>query len=142
LTQEKVLLLNQLRDLFASYLTQQDVCILCTLGAQGAWAMPVRYRLLTEMDPPGLTLACRAPFWADGLYYLQRDARVTIIVPLGPPPITRWLQVQGMARLPQPLVSTPQAADAALYQEVQVLVHRLNLFDESQGWGVQEMLEL
>ena len=135
-------MLNELRDRFMFYLTQQDVCILCTLGAQGAWAMPVRYRLLTEAAPPGLTLVCRTPFWADGLYYLQRDARVTIIVPLGPPPITRWLQAQGVAHLAEPTASTPQDADATLYREVHVLLHRLNLFDESRGWGVQEMLEI
>ena len=135
-------MLNKLRDRFASYLAQQDRCILCTLGVQGTWAMPVRYRLLTETDPPGLTLVCRIPFWADGLYYLQSDARVTIIVPLVPPPITRWLQLQGMAHPPEPTVSTPQTADAALYREVYMLLHRLNLFDESRGWGVQEMLEI
>ena len=39
-------MLDELRDQMATYLSQHQVCVLSTAGSQGAWAMPVRYRLL------------------------------------------------------------------------------------------------
>lgn len=136
-------MLDKLRDRIASYLDQHQVCVLSTCGPQGAQAMPVRYR------HRGLELECLLPRWADVAYDLEQDPRVMLVVQDPSTPGLRWLQCMGTAQpveqpnwialLPE---GTSTAAPDDLYLVVWVTPWRIDLMDESRGWGVQETLEL
>jgi len=136
-------MLDKLRDQIASYLSHHGVCILSTTGAQGAWAMPVRYR------SRGLEVECLVPRWADVAYHLEQNPHVLLIIQTCYTSGLRWLQVQGTARpvaapdwdqlLPRWVSSVPPGD---LYLVFHVTPERIDLVDESRGWGVRETLEL
>lgn len=143
-------MLDKLRDQMAAYLSQHQVCVLSTAGAAcpelvkgGDWAMPVRYR------SRGLDVDCLVPRWANAAYHLEQDSRVLLIIQACYAAGLRWLQIQGTARpvaapdwarlLPR-WMSTALADD--LYLVIRVTPERIELFDESRGWGVRETLEL
>jgi len=142
---------DKLRDQIAAYLAYHDVCVLSTAGTQGAWAMPVRYR------NHGLEVECLVPRWADVAYHLEQDPhacpehsrRVVLIVQACYAASLRWLQVQGTARpvtAPDWTELLPGRASATptdeLYRVIRVTPQRIDLFDESRGWGARETLEL
>jgi len=136
-------MLEKLRDQIASYLSHHEVCILSTTGAQEAWAMPVRYR------SRGLEVECLVPRWADVAYHLEQNPHVLLIIQTCYASGLRWLQIQGLARpvaapdwdqlLPRWASGVPPGD---LYLVVRVTPERIDLVDESQGWGVRETLEL
>jgi len=141
--------LDELRDRMAAFLARHHVCVLSVNGSPGAWAMPVRYHPLAERGSSALVVECLLPCWADGLYYLERNPRVMLVIRDAQAPALRWLQMQGRARpdphpdwrrweLPDHLSVPPED----LYQVVQVMPWRIDLVDEGQGWGVRETLEL
>jgi len=135
-------LLDKLRDQIAAYLAHHDVCVLSTAGLQGAWAMPVRYR------NHGLEVDCLVPRWTDVAYHLEQDPHVLLIVQGCHASSLRWLQVQGTA---QPVAApdwaellpgrTSTAPPDELYRVIRVTSERVDLFDESKGWGARETLE-
>jgi len=136
-------MLNKLRDQIASYLSHQEVCVLSTTGAQGVWGMPVRYR------SQGLEMDCLVPRWADVAYHLQQDSHVLLIIQACHAAGLRWLQIRGTARP----VAAPDWAELLpgwtssvppdeLYVVFHVMPERIDLVDESLGWGVRETLEL
>lgn len=136
-------MLNQLRDQIASYLSHHGVCVLSTASGQGAWAMPVRYRSL------GLEVECLVPRWADVAYHLEQNPHVLLIIQTCYASGLRWLQIQGLARpvvapdwaeLLPGWMSTAPPGD--LYLVFHVTPQRIDLVDESRGWGVCETLEL
>jgi hypothetical protein len=138
-------MLDKIRDRMAFHLSQHQVGLLSVNGEQGAWSMPVRYRL-----GENLTVECLLPRWADGTYYLEQDSRVVLIVPLNRSLEVCWLRVQGEAR---PVAHPnweewfpPEEGEgvppASLYEVVRVTPRRLNLFDERRGWGARETLEV
>jgi hypothetical protein len=143
-------MLDELRDQIASYLAHHRVCIISTAGAQGAWAMPVRYH------SRGLEVDCLVPRWADVAYHLEQDPRacpehsrrVMLVIPAANGNGLRWLQYQGTARP----VAAPDWAELLpgwmstappdeLYLVIRMTPQRIDLFDESRGWGVRETLE-
>jgi len=154
-------LLDKLRDQIAAYLAHHDVCVLSTTGSQGAWAMPVRYRLLPgTFGNHGLEVECLVPRWTDVAYHLEQDPHVLLVVhdyspSMSPPQVgeseggLRWLQVQGIAR---PVAApdwagllptwTSATTPDTLYLVVRVMPERVDLFDESCGWGARETVEL
>jgi hypothetical protein len=99
-------------------------------------------------------------------FYLEQDPRVVLVVQdatilgetLDPiqdrrdwaTPALRWLQIRGTARRVErpnwaglllegaPASTLPQE----LYLVVQVVPKRIDLLDESRGWGVRETLDL
>ncbi len=144
-------MLDKLRDQLTAYLAHHDVCILSTAGSEGAWAMPVRYH------SAGLEIDCLVPRWADVAYFLEQDPSVLLVIqePPSSPRVgetrggLRWLQVQGTAcpvvepcwerLLPGWKSST---APDELFRVIRITPERMDLFDESRGWGARETLEL
>jgi hypothetical protein len=145
-------MLNNLGEQIALVLGRHQVCLLSTNGAGGVWAIPVRYR------SQGLEVVCLAPRWADAAFYLEQDPRLLLIVPDRPPlpagkgePVgeLRWLQYRGNAELlaspnwaellPEDVSRSPPGDR---YLAIHVKPWRIDLIDESQGWGVLETLEI
>ncbi len=164
-------MLNELRHRMAAYLAQHTICILSTAGTQGAWAMPVRYRPRQgTFGRQGLEVECLVPRWADVAYQLEQNPHVLLVIPsqisdcglriadgqtaphsaLRTPQFSglRWLQIAGTAEV----VTAPDwaewlpgrtfpASPDELYLVIRVTPARMDLFDESQGWGTRETLE-
>jgi len=139
---------DELRARLADYLSQHRAGVLSTAGSVGAWATLVRYH------SHDLEIDCLVPSWADAAYYLEQDPRVLLVI-TSPPQARgsegglRWLEVRGTARpVADPdwaallLDERPDARPADRYRVVRVTPQRLDLFDESRGWGVRETLEL
>lgn len=144
-------MLDELRDRIIAYLGEHQVCVLSTTGPEGPRAMPVRYRNL------GLEIECLLPRWTDVAYDLQQDPRVMLIVQdisacgeqSRTTPGLRWLQCVGTA---QPVerpdwtallpTGTSLASPGDLYLVVRVTPRRIDLMDESRGWGGRETLDL
>lgn len=118
--------LDELRDRVISYLSQNRVCVLATSGAEGAWA------ILAQYDISGLELNCRLPRWSDTLYHIEQEPHVIAIIQTTSP--TRWLQYGGSARI-------TDSTDAR-YATIHIVPERIDLIDESLGWGSRETLEL
>lgn len=137
-------MLDELRERMAAYLSKHQTCFLSTARAEGAWAMPVRYRSL------GLEVDCLLPRWSDAAYHLEHDPTVMLVVLDTAAPMLAWLQCQGTAQpverpdweglLPQGTLAIVPPDD--LYLVVRVTPQRLELIDESRGWGVRETLDL
>ena len=145
-------MLNRLRDQMATYLTQHRVGVLVTVGPEGAWAMPVRYR------SQKLEVDCLVPRWAEVAHHLEQDPaaagpgtgrNVMLVIQGCHVAGLRWLRMQGAAHL----VAAPEWDELLpwwvsnlppgdLYLVVRVTPQRIDLFDESQGWGLRKTLEL
>ena len=142
-------MLDQLHARFAACLSERQVCILSTAASSGSWALPVRYRRVSDGDDRRLELDCLLPRWADATYNLEQDARVVLVILTACDPPLGWLQVRGTAR---PLATPnwkrllPEAAardwPESRYCVLRVTPSRLDLIDESKGWGARETLEV
>ena len=120
--------------------------VLTISGTEGTWAMPVRYRVVN------LELYCLVPRWADIAYHVELHPGVLMVIIsvfLSPKDPLRWLQYKGNARpvaVQEWSGLLPQGASEALAKDVylvlRVLPGRIDLFDESRGWGVRETLEI
>lgn len=108
--------------------------------------MPVRYRA-EEME-----VDCVVPRWADVAYYLEENPQVLLVIlpsaSLSAEGPLRWIEFRGTAReLPAPnwvgLLpdGTPSLLAGDLYYVVRITPERIDLVDESQGWGARETLE-
>ena len=106
-------MLAELRERVEAYLASHRGCVLCAEGAEGACAMPARYRA------QGLALDCLLPRWADLAFYLERPVGgptggqplVTVLILDPDTGGRRWLQCRGIAR-PVPAVSATTAIRA------------------------------
>ncbi|MBI4322588.1 MAG: hypothetical protein HY675_29200 [Chloroflexi bacterium] len=142
-------MLDDLRDRIATYLLEHRVCVISTGGSVGAWAMPVRYRL-PKGSRSGRTLEveCLLPRWADAIYHLEENPQVLLIIVDADADGLRWLQYRGTAR---PIASpdwnrlVPERTAGPRPEERYVAVHvtpeRIDVLDESAGWGARETLE-
>ncbi len=105
--------------------------------------MPVYYRSV------GLEIACLLPRWADVAYHLEQDPRVALVVQDDSVPPLRWLRCLGTAQpVEQPDWDTLLPAGThtltpdELYLVVRVTPRRVDLLDETRGWGARETLEM
>lgn len=121
-------MLDELRDQVASFLSRNHVCVISTNGALGAWAALAHY------DNIGLTLNCRLPRWADVAYFVEQSPLVMVIIREVSTEKLRWLQYRGVARIAD---STDDQ-----FVAVQIVPERVDLIDESKGWGARETLEM
>ncbi len=135
-------MLDKLRDRMAAYLSQHRVCVISAAGPDGARAIPARYR------NAGLEVDCLLPRWADVAYYLEQDGRVALVVQDTGAQGLRWLRCLGAAHLveqPDWDALLPKGAHTPapdeLYLVVRVTPRRIDLLDESRGWGARETLE-
>ena len=136
-------MLNELRDRIVSYLALHRVCVFSVLVPQGLQAMPVRYH------SRGLDVECLLPRWADVAYWVAQDPNVLLVIESSHAAGLRWLEYRGVARpvdapgwtelLPTWNRATPPDQ---VYQVFRVIPRRIDLFDESRGWGARETLEL
>jgi nitroimidazol reductase NimA-like FMN-containing flavoprotein (pyridoxamine 5'-phosphate oxidase superfamily) len=138
-------MLDKLRDHIVTYLSQRQVGILSTTGSEGARAIPVHY------VSQGLTVHCLIPGWCDAVYHLEQDPRVILVIqdePSRTAPALRWLQILGAAQIVEPteqeIARFPdQASQIAqgLYLIASISPRRIDLIDESRGWGARETLD-
>jgi hypothetical protein len=119
--------LDELRDRIISYLSQNRVCIITTSGTQGAWAVLATYK------NAGLDLYCRLPRWSDAVYHLEQDPRTVVIITDTQSGELRWLEYRGIT------LAIPSNDDR--YFTVQITPERIDLIDESRGWGARETLD-
>ena len=138
--------MNVLRERMRNFLSTNRVGVLTISGTEGTWAMPVRYRA------ENLELDCLVPRWADIAYHVELHPGVLIVILsvfLSPKDPLLWLQYKGNAR---PVTSPdwsgllPQSASEALakdmYLVLRIVPERIDLLDESRGWGARETLEI
>ena len=136
-------MLDELRDRIVDYLSEHQVCVVSTSGLTGTWAMPVRYR------SQGSEVDCLLPRWADVTYHLEQRPDVLLIVRDTQVDDLRWLECRGTAQviaspdwselLPEG-TAVPRPEDR--YVIVRVTPKRIDLVDESLGWGARETLDL
>jgi hypothetical protein len=121
--------IDELRERITAYLSQNQVCVISASGRQGAWSVTAQYQ------HHGLELVCRVPRWSDVVYHLEQDPHALVIILEGASASSRWLQYHGLARI------DPFAADDR-YVTVNLTPKRVDLIDESHGWGARETLDL
>ncbi len=139
---------DRLRDQIVNDLVKERIALLCTAATDGRWSMPVRYRLRPGAAKAGLCVECLVPRWADVLYGLEQEPRVTLIVLLSRDPPASWLHISGTARKVAKPVWGAWATDDTLftpitdlYIVVRVNVERADSIDESIGWGISATAE-
>jgi hypothetical protein len=139
-------MLEQLRGRIAAYLAAHEVCIISTQGTTGASAVLARYHLAPgTVGTDALQVDCLLPRWADVTYHLEQDPELLLIIPDAQGDTLRWLQARGTAR-PVPAADwAERLSDVRLeerYVAMRVTPQRIDLVDESQGWGVCETLDI
>ncbi len=136
-------MLQELRERMIAHLSAHRTCVLAAATTDGASMIPVRYRNLR------LEVECLLPRWSDVTYYVEQDPRVSLVIHATDPGALCWLQLRGTARA----VDTPSWGDLLseathhtrpeeLYLVVRVTPQRLELVDESRGWGARETLDV
>ncbi|MBI5876148.1 MAG: pyridoxamine 5'-phosphate oxidase family protein [Chloroflexi bacterium] len=135
-------MLDRLRERVAACLAHAPVCLLSTQSADGVRALPVRCR------SSGLDVECLVPRWADVVFDLERDPRALLIFHNTEVPDMRWLQYRGRACVLSMSANVGQwPAGIAVHNRadrfvaVQIMPSRIDLIDESRGWGILETLE-
>jgi hypothetical protein len=121
-------LLDQLRDRITSYLSGNRVCVITTNGSLGAWAIPAQYENI------GLELTCFLPRWADAIYHLEQDPRAIVIVMGEQTAPLHWLEVRGVTQI--------ENLSDHRYFAVRIIPERVDLIDQSRGWGARETLDV
>ncbi len=111
------------------YLSQNQVCVISTSGREGAWSVTAQYQNRE------LELDCYVPRWSDVVYHLEQDPHALVIVMDTKSSFLCWLQYRGTVRM-----------DACSADDRYVAVHltpeRIDVVDESRGWGARETLEI
>lgn len=92
---------------------------------------------------------CLLPRWSDATYDIEQGSRVSLVIHATNSGALCWLQVYGATlTLDAPtwselLPDAPrQARREELYLVVRVTPQRLELVDESRGWGARETLDI
>jgi hypothetical protein len=143
-------MLDALRDRITAYLAAHGVCVLSTQGAASASAVLARYHLAQDTAAKqALEVDCLLPRWADATYHLELNPQVLLIIPDIRADGLRWLQVRGRVR-PIPAMDwaewlsegTLDVRPEERYLALRVTPQRIDLVDESQGWGINETLDL
>lgn len=133
-------MLDELRDRMARALAERQAGVLGAATPVGPCCLPVRYRAWA------LQVECLVPLWSEIAQVADESPSVLLVVLLDG---GRWLQYRGRAR-PAPApgrgVLTGRLPWGALIADLYVLLRleptRIELFDETRGWGVRETLDL
>ena len=121
--------MDELRERIAAYLAQNQMCVISTNGCHGAWSVAAQYQ------HHGLELDCRVPHWSDALFHLEQDPSVQVIILDAQSSPSHWLHYRGTARV-------DSSSTDERYATVHVTPERVDLMDESRGWGARDTLEL
>jgi hypothetical protein len=143
-------MLDALRDRITAFLAARGVCVVIAQGAASASAVLARYHLAQDTaGKQALEVDCVLPRWADATYHLELNPQVLLIIPDIQPDGLRWLQVRGRVR---PILAmdwaewlsegTSDVRPEERYLALRVTPQRIDLVDESQGWGINETLDL
>ncbi len=134
-------MLDELCDRLVAYLARNQVCVIAGLntGRQaGAWAITARY------DSSGLELDCLIPRWADVAYHVQQNPHVLLLVLDQTSPGMCWLEYRGIAEalpckkwIAKGLGGMPASDLADRFTVLHVKPERIDLLDESRGWGAR-----
>ncbi len=135
---------DELRQRIIRYLDGQHTAVLGAYGWGRPWVLPVQYR------HQGLAIECLLPRWAELISYLDRDPEVLLIVWGGETVGTsRWLEYWGRATLQEVIDWTvwtlsPEEREQphTRYAVLHITPRRIDLIDESRGWGFRETLDL
>lgn len=137
------MVVHELRERIIEHISSQTICVLSTKGELGSWSMPVRYRNAS------LEIDCLIPRWADVVYHLEQNKQVILVIQSGLLGSGCWVQYLGEARLlsqgTEPtFFDSYLASDQRrhLYEVFRMTPQRIDLVDESQGWGRRENLDL
>jgi hypothetical protein len=133
----------ELRQRMSAHLASQSVAVLSTRGELGLWSMPVRYR---SRD---LDIECLVPRWADILYHMEQCEQVILVIQSEIAVPDCWVQYLGTARRMW-LEAEPTLFDRflkrqpmhGLYEVFRISPQRIDLVDETRGWGMRENLDL
>jgi hypothetical protein len=137
------MIIHELRERIIEHLASQTICVLSTKGDHGSWSMPVRYRH-SDLD-----IECLIPRWADVVFHLEQNGQVILVIQSGLSSPGCWIQYLGQARrmrqgteptLFDGFIKSSRALH--LYEIFRVIPDRIDLVDESRGWGMRENLDL
>ena len=135
-------MLDQLRDQFFSSISQSRWCILCTGGPSGFGVIPA-WKSSQEFE-----LVCLLPRWADALYHIEQDPHVIVVFLDIQVNELRWLEYRGTARRVQRAdwsgygpSDKPWIRPDERYEAIAISPERIDLIDESKGWGMRETLD-
>jgi hypothetical protein len=94
-----------------------------------AWAVIAQYQ------NRGLELDCLLPRWSDAVYHLEQDLHTLVIILDAQSSHSRWLQYRGIASVDPALANDR-------YFAIHITPERIDLIDETRGWGARETLDL
>ncbi len=138
-------MLDVLRDRIASFLAQHNVGII-SVASPGAV-----HSVVTRYVSDGLGVVCSLPRWSEVAYYVRTYPRVSFVVPdtITKPEILLWFQAEGLAHIvppPRHITLPGLPSDISELEElftfVRIVFYRLDLWDEAQGWGARDTLEM
>lgn len=133
---------DELRNRIARYLASNRICIIATLNSGDARAMPAWYRLISATThQQTLQVDCLLPEWALPSYHITQNPRVTLIIPNLSADQLQWLQYQGTAQTMVGMEWNNGIRVDDGYVIIRVTPIRIDLIDESRGWGVRETWE-
>jgi len=121
--------IDELRERIIAYLAQNQVCVISTSGTQGAWSVTAQYQ------NRGLELECRVPRWSDALYHLEQDPHTLVTILDGTSNSSRWIQYRGIAGIDDSVADDRHAT-------IHITPERVDLIDETRGWGARETIEI
>jgi len=137
-------MLDELRQRICQTLAAHHVCLIGACGRDDQpWLLPVAYR------SRGLEIECLLPRWAELVSFLDETPKVLLVIRDAEAGAFRWLQYRGRAFLREnpdwtgwkfslDMQHDPQNR----YVVVRVVPERIDLIDESRGWGFRETLDL
>jgi hypothetical protein len=131
----------ELRDRIIAFIERHQRAVLSAVGVLDVWAMPICYQ------NRGVEIGCLVPRWADLLYHIEEDPRVTLVIASGAECL-HWVQYWGVARPVNSAAwralhpsSLPTRSLDELYQVLHITPRRIDLVDERAGWGRRENLD-
>ncbi|HEY66309.1 MAG TPA: hypothetical protein G4O02_17295 [Caldilineae bacterium] len=137
-------MLDELRQRISRYLDGWQTAVLSACSWGRPWLIPVQYRHRE------LEIECLLPRWAELFSYLDRDPEVLLIVrSTDAAETSRWLEYRGRAAVRNApdwtvwnLSPEEQEQPQDRYVVLRITPRRIDLIDESRGWGFRETLDL
>ncbi len=110
------------------------------------WAVPARYcPIPRDAGKETLAVDCLVPRWADLDYLLGANPQALLVVPDMESSWLRWLEYHGTAQSVEPdrsaFAGVPGLQLDGRYLAIRILPLRIDLIDESRGWGARETVE-
>ena len=136
-------MLDELRQRISQTLVAHQVCVIGACGWNDRpWMLPAAYR------SRGLEIECLLPRWAELIFHLDEDPEVLLVIRESQAETSRWLEYRGRADIQE----VPDWTEWGLsleernqpqnrYAVLHITPERIDLIDESRGWGYRETLD-